>query len=216
MNSAGASSGRRRRTKSGSLNSGQACGHDLLTRPRACLILLHGHVPNVAVCVCVYVRVVCARVRAHTRKCTSSASYKSNRRFNITSRQTIVCITVNIVLCAVPELWPAGKYALPRPVYGCPSQSLHNWTAGMASIQLRPRQHNASASSWSRNFHHLGTNDPNKFIMTTCATGRDESVTPGPTERKRPAWPKGNYCTYKTGGDCPKGLCNICNTFDDS
>ena len=111
-----------------------------------------------------------------------------------------------MLLCAALELWPYGKYALPRPVYDCPSQSLHNWTTGMVRIKLQPLRFNLSASSWSPNFHHLGTSVPNEFIMTTCATSYDESTTSLPTEKNRQGWPEGSYCIYKTGGDCPNGL----------
>ena len=122
--------------------------------------------------------------------------------------QAVVCVAVNIVLlCAELELWPYGKYALPRPVYDCPSQSLHNWTTGMARIQLRPLQFNMSASAWSQNFLHLGTNEPNELIITTCATSYDESTTSLPNEKYRQGWPEGSYCIYRTSDDCPDGLC---------
>ena len=112
-----------------------------------------------------------------------------------------------MLFCPALEVWPDGKYALPRPVYDCPSQSLHNWTNGVARIQLRPLQFNMSASSWSPNFHHLGTNEPNEFIITTCATRYDEPITYLPTEKNRQEWPQGSYCIYKTGDNCPNGLC---------
>ena len=114
-----------------------------------------------------------------------------------------------LILCCVRvalELWPDGEYALPRPVYDCPSQALHNWTTGMARIKLRPLHYNKSASSWSRNFHHLGTSEPNELIISTCATGSDKSVASTPAEDNRQVWPEGSYCIYKTSGDCPKGL----------
>ena len=123
----------------------------------------------------------------------------------------------SFVVCAVFEQWPEGKYALPRPVYDCPSKSLQNWTAGMAKIHLRPRQDNTPASSWSTIFHHLGTNQPNEFIMATCASGRDESAASAPTEKNeknRAAWPKGSYCIYKTGSDCPNGTCNTLRFYN--
>ena len=105
------------------------------------------------------------------------------------------------------ELLPDGKYALPRTVYDCPSQSLHNWTPGMARIQLRPLQLNISSSYWPRNFHHLGTNEPSEFVISTCATGHDESATQASAEDNRQAWPEGSYCIYQTGAECPNGLC---------
>ena len=122
-------------------------------------------------------------------------------------------VIIIIIMCVALELWPDGKYALPRPVYDCPSQSLHKWTTGMAMIKLRPLPFNMPASSWSGNLHHLGTNKPNEFIITACATDHDESTTLAVTEDNRQPWPEGSYCIYKTGGDCPNGLCIILNVF---
>ena len=110
-------------------------------------------------------------------------------------------------MCVALELWPDGKYALPRPIYDCPSQSLHNWTPGVARIQPRSLQYNMSASSWSRNFRHLGTNEPDEFIISTCASGHEESATRAPTEDDGQTWPEGSYCIYKIDADCPNGLC---------
>ena len=126
--------------------------------------------------------------------------------FNISSTWTkYMHFCWSCVVYAELGLWPEGQYALPRPVYDCPSQSLHNWTTGMAMIQLGPRTNNTASSSWSANFHHLGTNEPKEFIITTCAKGREGPVSGAPTEKNKHMWPQGNYCIYKIGDDCPKG-----------
>ncbi|XP_076113191.1 uncharacterized protein LOC143080917 [Mytilus galloprovincialis] len=91
--------------------------------------------------------------------------------------------------CAVG--WPNGRYSLPKPKTGCPSEWAEGWR-----YQDNEDSNNINSVSPSIGHHFFGTFGRNTKLYYCTKT----------TSSGSGSWPSGNYCFARYGGSCLSGF----------
>ncbi len=94
----------------------------------------------------------------------------------------------------IPLTWPLGTYGLPETTSGCPKGKF--WHKG---TRFHDTEDDNPNNLWSDPYDLAGYKNENdmeqKFCMRTL-----NRITPYDLP-----WPRGQYCIYKKGENCPKG-----------
>lgn len=101
-------------------------------------------------------------------------------------------------VCFLAAKWPEGDFAIPRPVYGCPSPDRHEWTTEKVTFQTDQL---LNENTQLLDHPVLGFNNNSHFSLSVCAMHGSRTG-----EKGRAAWPPGNYCILGVGTQCPSGM----------
>ena len=89
--------------------------------------------------------------------------------------------------------WPSGNYGLPKPKSGCPS---NEWGEG---YRYHDSENYRNGNYQSNRSHLAGEVNDHGIAQRFCM--HHEKFT-----AENILWPWGQYCIYKKGTRCPKGL----------
>lgn len=90
------------------------------------------------------------------------------------------------------SIWPSGSYGLPKPSSGCPD---NNWTEG---FRYQDSENVENTNLKSNGSHLSGTVNQHGVRQEFCLHLD--------THEERIPWPRGKYCIYRKGRNCPVGL----------
>ncbi len=127
----------------------------------------------------------------------------------------LVCDNLNLNVCVFYiidySMWPEGSFSLPQSVYDCPQIDQFHWVR--SHVSLRQSNKEPNPYSWSLEYHMRGPFGPNHVAINFCSKLNDflskEMI------QKTPKWPKGSYCIFKLGEQCPTGANHLSNITDD-
>ncbi|XP_052801744.1 uncharacterized protein LOC128232302 [Mya arenaria] len=105
-------------------------------------------------------------------------------------------------------LWPAGPYAMLKPVSGCPKDVPESWREGT-------RKHfGDGANVYSDPLSLSGTYVPAHMSHKFCVHGPASDMVAAP--KYKTYWERGSYCILRSGGFCPRGFTNGFIKIDDA
>ena len=90
------------------------------------------------------------------------------------------------------SIWPSGSYGLPKPSSGCPD---NNWKEG---FRYQDSENVENTNLKSNGSHLSGTVNQHGVRQEFCLHLD--------THEERIPWPRGKYCIYRKGRNCPVGL----------
>ncbi len=95
--------------------------------------------------------------------------------------------------------WPAGTWAIPQSVYGCPLSDTLTWVTGSITMTTSP---GTRLHSWSEHFHLRGPLTPHQMALHVCV--KMEDYLQPEVRQDQIDWPAGTYCILAIQ-QCPKG-----------
>ena len=119
---------------------------------------------------------------------------------------TFTCYEIDYHACIleVGPAWPKGTYGLPRPSLGCPLSNAPEWKTGWRFQDTEDTNPNNYKSD---SFHMDAVVDKSAINKTFCIATK--------TQKKAPAWPKGEYWTSLVTSFGWKGLTEAGRTERD-
>lgn len=97
--------------------------------------------------------------------------------------------------------WPAGPYALPTAIYGCPEEDSHGWNLMYINLSLpegtKERHRWNDDNIYTVEPHLLGPYYTHTVQMNFCVKDKEQN--------KTGAWSSGQYCIYRAEYSCPAG-----------
>ncbi|KAL5014485.1 hypothetical protein ScPMuIL_008755, partial [Solemya velum] len=98
--------------------------------------------------------------------------------------------------------WPAGPYALPTAIYGCPEEDSHGWNLMYINLSLpegtKERHRWNDDNIYTVEPHLLGPYYTHTVQMNFCVKDKEQN--------KTGAWSSGQYCIYRAEYSCPAGF----------
>lgn len=89
-------------------------------------------------------------------------------------------------------------------MFGCPEPSNYGWTTGYVNLTVDPSYKDFIWNDddiYTFEPHILGPFSSHNLRFNFCIM-KQETLDANQTKK---AWPKGNYCVFKAGKNCPNG-----------